>query len=812
MIVVSTTKRRTSPGSDGVSRRRFLSGAASAAAASCLPLSGASILGADSASAFAQNTSIRVSREAQSAPPVIVVNPGYRLLIDSARGSIVSLESTYGVNRELLIRDHVRLPLFMVEFMDDRSEFNLISSSDAKHISVKKEEEYSGQIVTIEFKEIGGLPVDGLVKIRCPANETLTYWNLQLKNGTKSWIGHIRFPVIEVPFDNPVDGDHSYILSSSLDGSLAGPVEPASYARPAWTRHTPLERQWGGTESITPDLWLVDIWSGRQSNVPGIWRSPNYPGQWASTQLMACYNDAGGLYLACDDAAGLPKFIDRVMEQDGVTLGLAHYPGTRGPGETRLPYNVVMGTFQGDWYRAAEIYRDWAVKQPFCPKKLAERDDRPEWLANSPIGIAFPMRGQGDWDGPSTINPEYTPATNALPYLEKLAEAFDSPLMPFVYNWEGPGPWVQPDAFPPLGGDPSMREFMSKAKEKGWFPFLYGDSLCWVTWQGNTNYDGMPYFRSHGGEYSVARRPDGSFVEDVWPWRRNYWACVGTEKGRRMILEMTRKMAELGPSVVQQFDQGPGPVACYAANHGHPPVPGPWMTEGFRSLLKADAEMARSVNASVAMSCEGAPPEVFLENFQIWDGRMQTCPLYSFIYHEYCNGHEGFFSNRVNDEALRLSVGRAIVNGYMLNFTLRDKGLLEYDWDQGWTRAIPDQNAILDWAMRTNRFRNGVAHDFLVYGRMLRPWTVGNVTLRDFGWGKEPLVQSATWQAQDGRIGIVLANCADQGESPRVELLGHGTKTLTLSIDGDRSERTAQLPGVVDLELQPRSVALVELK
>ena len=51
-----------------------------------------------------------------------------------------------------------------------------------------------------------------------------------------------------------------------------------------------------------------------------------------------------------------------------------------------------------------------------------------------------------------------------------------------------------------------------------------------------------------------------------------------------------------------------------------------------------------------------------------------------------------FFRNRVNDEALRLSVGRAIVAGYMLNFTLRDKGLIEYDWDQAWTRAIPDQS------------------------------------------------------------------------------------------------------------------------
>jgi hypothetical protein len=778
-----------------------------------LPLSGTAILTGESTRATAaQNTNIRISREAASAAPVMVTNSGYRLLIDSVRGTIASIQSTYGFNRELLIRDHVRLPLFMVEFMNEPGQFKLVTSSDAKKITVNKTEDDNGQTVTIEYKEIGELPVDGIVTIKCPANETLTYWNLELKNGTSSWIGHVRFPVIEVPFDNPTDGDFSHILSSSLDGALLGPVLPATFARPGWTRHTPLERQWGGNENITPDLWLEDIWGGRQRNVPEIWRSPNYPGQWASTQLMAYYNFAGGLYVACDDATGLPKFIDVVMEDDGVTLGLAHYPGTRGPSGTKLPYNVVIGTFHGDWYRAAEIYRDWATKQPFCGKKLADRKDCPKWITDSAVGIAFPMRGMGDWDAPSAVNVEYTPATNALPHLEKIAAVLESPLMPFVYNWEHPGPWVQPDAFPPLGGEEAMREFMTKSKEKGWHPVLYGDSVCWVTWQGNTGYDGMPYFRSHDGEAAVARKPDGTFVEDVWPWRKNYWACVATEKGRQMILEMTRKMSELGPSIVQQLDQGPGPITCYATNHGHPPVPGPWLTEAFKSLVKADGEIARSVNPNVAMACEGAPPETYLQDFQIWDGRARLCPLYSFLYHEYCNGHEGFFGNRVNDEALRLSVGRAIVTGYMMNFTLRDKGLIAYDWDQAWTRAIPDQGAILDWAKRTNKFRNGIARDYLVYGRMLRPWTVSNVTLRDFGLGKEPLVPSATWQAADGRIGIVLANCADQGESPRVELRGQGKKKLALYIDGEQSERNVQLPSVIDVEMQPRSLALIEVK
>jgi len=82
----------------------------------------------------------------------------------------------------------------------------------------------------------------------------------------------------------------------------------------------------------------------------------------------------------------------------------------------------VIGTFHGDWYAAAEIYRDWAQKQAFCGRKLADRKDCPKWITDSAVGFAFPMRGQADWDGPPKENPEYTPATNALPYLEKLSQ------------------------------------------------------------------------------------------------------------------------------------------------------------------------------------------------------------------------------------------------------------------------------------------------------------------------------------------------------------------------------------------------------
>jgi hypothetical protein len=716
---------------------------------------------------------------------VIVINHGYRLLIDSEKGTIASLRSTYGFDHDLLIPGHVRLPLFKIEFMNDHGEFKTVTSSEAKEVKVARSRDAEGETIALDYEEIGQLPVDAHVTVRCPASQSLTYWTLELNNRTSMWIGHIQFPVMEVPFDNAENRNRSHILWSTADGGLSGPVEPSM---------------------------SVGGWGGQNYDSPEVWRSNNYPGEWASAQLMAYYNDLGGLYVACDDPSGLPKFIDPLLEKDGVTMGVGHYPGTQGPDQTKLPYHVVVGTFQGDWYAAAEIYRDWASKQPFCATKLAQRTDIPKWLADSPPAISFPMRGQGDWDPPAAENPEYTPLTNALPYLDKWATALASPLMPIIFNWEHAGPWVQPDAYPPVGGEAAFREFMSKAKALGWHPMIYGDGLCWVISQKNTHYDGMPYFRAHDGESAVCRKWDGTLLQDVWRWRTNYVACVGTEKGRQMVLNMTRQMAEMGPDVVQQFDQGPGPRACFATNHGHPPVPGPWMTAAFNELLKADVAMARSVNPGVAMSCEGAPPETYLQSFQVWDSRIHLAPLYSFLYHEYANGFQGFYTNRVDDEALRLSVARALVDGYLINFTLRDKGQVEYDWDQTWTRAVPDQAAFIDWTKRVTHFRAGVARDYLVYGRMLRPWKVSGVTERDFGWGKEPLVQSATWQAADGRVGVVLANYADLPETPRLELEGAGNKTLVIYDRDRKTEQTFDLPGVLRLVMQPRSLYLIEVK
>jgi len=726
---------------------------------------------------------------ASAKPPIVVINSGYRLVINADEGTIESFQATNnGGTDDLLIPKHGLLPVFKIEFMSAPGKFQTVASSDARKISVTKTSQDAGEIISLDFENIGNLNVNARVTIRCPKNKPLTYWSMELDNPTKMWIGHIQFPVVEIPFDeNPTEDNCGHILSSLYDGVLLGPIKPGMVA--------------GG-------------WRSSRRNTPETWRMTNYPRE-CTIQMMAYYKPTAGLYIACEDPTGMPKLVAPMLEPDGVTLGMGHYPGTQ-TGHTKLPYEVVLGTFQGDWYSAAAIYRDWAEKQPFCSVKLSERTNYPKWVLQPLVSATFPMRGEGDWDPPAKINPEYTPATNALSYLDKLSNAFNAPLMPILFNWENAGPWVQPEAFPPVGGKAKMLEFMKKAKAKGWHPVLYGNGVNWVVGQKNTGYDGMPYFKSHGGDSAIVIRWNGSSGPSNG-WRSLYPTCVATESARKMILGMTRGMAELNPDAIQQFDQGVGAVACYATNHGHPPVPGPWMTTAFTSLMKQDNAAARSLNSKMAISSEGAPPEIFLQSFDFWDARTGgggelKCPLYSFVYHEYLNGHSGFYTNSVNDEALRASVARALVSGYFLNFTLRDKGQISYEWDQLWERSVPDQQAITDWAARATKLRNGIGRDYLIYGQMLPPWSVTNVTKRDFGYGKEPLVQSGTWKAPDGRIAVVLANYADSYQSPRVTLEGQGKKEIIIHNDDQTQTLDVELPSVIDIKMPARSVGLIEIK
>ena len=136
-------------------------------------------------------------------------------------------------------------------------------------------------------------------------------------------------------------------------------------------------------------------------------------------------------------------------------LGIAHVGDWPAHGERRLEYDVVLGSFQGDWYDAADLYRDWSLRQQWAAPWQCR--DVPRWLLDSPVYITVRLQGYMD-DERMTIE-AFLPYERCIPLLERISRRVEVPLAVVLMAWERGGPWVYPDCFPPAGGDRSITDF-----------------------------------------------------------------------------------------------------------------------------------------------------------------------------------------------------------------------------------------------------------------------------------------------------------------------------------------------------------------
>ena len=99
-----------------------------------------------------------------------------------------------------------------------------------------------------------------------------------------------------------------------------------------------------------------------------------YPGG-ASMQLLAACDQTAGVYLASRDAEGYCKRLFVRSRRKSLVLSMDHLLPQSPLSRWELPYDVVLTTFSRPsdkhgvtWEMAADLYREWAVRQPLCRK------------------------------------------------------------------------------------------------------------------------------------------------------------------------------------------------------------------------------------------------------------------------------------------------------------------------------------------------------------------------------------------------------------------------------------------------------------
>ena len=734
------------------------------------------------------------------------------LRFSSKTGSLVSLRSKVAPDQEFIAFAEDD-PVFVVQYLDADRRFRQLTSHQAREIDIQHTADQSGETTLIaSFRGLGDLDLDAEVRVKSAQDESLSRWSFRLGNGTDLSVTDVQFPFVVTPYHLAGTPGTETVLWPFNAGVLLRAPSP---------------------QDLTPDCphtWQILP----ESSTPN-GNTTHYPGL-VFAQFLAYYNDRAGLYLSCQDTEGRIKQIRPVHREPGLRLGLTHVGDWPQRGERQLEYEVVVGSFTGDWYAAADLYRSWSLQQHWARKPLHARTDVPDWLLDSPPHIILRIQGELDI-GPTRPNEEFLPYAKAVPLLEAVSRRIEAPLVPVIMSWERPGPWIYPDCFPPAGGDASLREFTAIARQRGWYIGTFCNGTRWVVEHYWSGYDGHDDFAARGGERSVCRTPAGDLWKEKWDedWRPSYPCCLGSPMTRKLAEDFVRHIIDLGLDWIQFLDQNVGCATfpCFATDHEHPPLPGVWMTEKMRLLvdtfhrLGAEEFERSSGDRQIVFSVECPVNECFIPAFQICDVRVVPpghkgygtgfLPLYHYLYHEFIL-IQGGFGNAPEPYHLPIRNAYNLVVGEIPGAVMKGDGKL-LNWDTTnwgpWEPDVGDNDDALEMLRTGTALRRGPGRDFLVYGRMLAPARVEGIqTVRwQHGGGDHqiPAVFHAAWQNPAGGLGFVLANWT--GEEQTVEVCDPrlGKKGIQhLSAQVVESKAHSFTGGRLALTLPPLSCTLLE--
>lgn len=445
------------------------------------------------------------------------------------------------------------------------------------------------------------------------------------------------------------------------------------------------------------DALVLGTTKGGVYRCPSQWKtgkaaSGRQPGN-LTAQFGCYYEPLGGLATMSFDARGYCKTLTGTRTREGLALHWQQACFERS--KFAQPYDIGWTTFASpdktrpaDWRDAADLYKQWAVRQPWCARKFADRDDLPAWLKQGPAMVRF---GREWLTQPERIErwlrtcwPEYAQGV---------------PLVIAYWGWEKHGSWVTPDYFPVFPSDEQFARLVRVGRECGGHAFLWPSGYHYtLTYQkqadGTFQWDDRKRFFTEAVSHAIHTRDGKPLIGDrFWlgggqtstmcpgdPWTIDWF--------NRTAVECVKRGAELVQ--VDQVVGGSFPV-CYRTAHGHPAGAGLWMSDAFFHQLETMRAACRRIDPQ-AVVCVEEPNEWFLhqvgiQDYRDWEvmrrGDAEPASVFNYVYHEYL---PTFQSNpRLGD---RLALAHCVVTGQMPHLTpwphfepgpaLVDGGLEEY--------------------------------------------------------------------------------------------------------------------------------------
>jgi Domain of unknown function (DUF6259) len=716
-----------------------------------------------------------------------------RLQLDASTGSLVSVSDG---RREFVHAGRQLRPVFTLRLRDGAGAAITVSAADAVRVSGSVQ---SPTAATFRFEQVGGLDLDVTTSVTVDPASDLSYWRLRLRNGSTHVVEWIDYPDLVVPDDLVGSGGTARLLWPAMEGAL---IEDATLRDASWIRYQ---------EPGFPSKG----WEGM------------YPGPCPS-QCTAYFDDLGGIYLGAHDPAAGLKSIEYYAVGGGIRLQFRCFAGADAAtgGEHELGFPMVLGVFAGGWHAAADIYRDW-YDTTSTPVPLAANDRLPGWFADSPVVVAYPVRGTRDV-GPMQPNAMF-PYVEALPHLRALSERLDSPVMALLMHWEGTAPWAPPYVWPPYGGAAALTEFIDAMHADGNLVGVYCSGIGWTDESLLDPTYSPPALTAEQRRELMCTAPDGGVPNSLICNGVQRWGpdlCSSTDFVRRTVVEQVRAIAASGCDYVQFFDQNLGGLSslCYSRTHAHPPVPGRWQSAAMVSLFDAVDDAA---GPGMLVGCEGGAAEPFLGQLPFNDLRFSIdlsvgvpVPLYQYLYHQYINNFMGNQNGTTpvidiveSPNSILWRLGYSFVSGDMSTLVIKDDGAINWDWGTGWDVAPPNQDNIVNLVRAMHSWRRGAGRPFLCHGRMLPPLPLecrGNqrIALRAGAELSFPSLMTSRWRAPDGSEGQLVLNYTPQTQRGVLQAPADRRVELVPTPDGAGGQSGS---GQVTVEVPALSAVLVRI-
>ena len=660
--------------------------------------------------------------------------------VDFEKGRIVSLKKG---KVELL--GNTLLPLFEVAFRDPTGEQIRTTAFSASKVTVEQDQ-YSAVAV---YSDLSVEHVSVTVKLSYDADCKELRWNIGVDNQSDYTLEWIDYPCVNLIH---------CLKDNGGDGAILWPYNEGAYIDDLTVRES---------------CWLR-------------FKEPSYPSKGAygiypamvQSQFISLLTDGGGLYIGAHDKANGLKAIDFYRQENGIRFLMRIYAAVPPHTSYRMDYDVVYKVFEGDWYSAAEIYRNWFENnknEKFIP--IEQNRNLPDWYGESPIILTYPVRGIHDMD---EMKPNRLfPYINAMPIVEKFSRDTDSKIMALLMHWEGTAPWAPPYVWPPYGGEEEFFKFRDALHASGNLMGVYCSGLGY-TLQSNliAEYNCSRQIEDENLKSIMCAGPDQvvALSNICCSQRSGYDMCPACEKTKQIIKAEVKKMCDGGLDYAQVLDQNHGGVAyfCYSKDHGHPASPGQWTVDEEIKLL----ENIQSEDKKFLFGCESAAAEPFIPQLLMSDNRFELnyklgmpVPLYSYIYHRYVNnfmGNQVALDFKLSKDDFLYRLAYSFVAGDLSTVVLTDTGEIAHHWGCRDFSVHPDYHSVVTFLKNTNGMRKGIGKPYLYNGQMTRPSPVicAEENNRYPMIGRYdvsvPVLLTGCFQANDGTRGQVVVNYNDR--------------------------------------------------